>query len=74
MTVGVVARNWREIRAEAVATGRIDPQRAAVAHKENAAVREVTTQPVHPPYTRVVSRFARPVVHLMWLGTRPDQH
>lgn len=29
-----MARNWREVRAEAVAAGRIDPQRAAAAHKE----------------------------------------
>lgn len=30
------ARNWRDIRAEAVAAGRIDLQRAANAHKEAA--------------------------------------
>ena len=29
-----VARNWREIRAEAVAKGRVDPARAEAARKE----------------------------------------
>lgn len=30
----IVARNWREIRAEAVAQGRVDPVRADAARKE----------------------------------------
>lgn len=30
----IVARNWREIRAEAVAQGRLDPARANAARKE----------------------------------------
>ena len=30
----IVARNWREIRAEAIAQGRVDPARADAARKE----------------------------------------
>jgi len=30
----IVARNWREIRAEAIAQGRLDPARADAARKE----------------------------------------
>ncbi|MBX7432963.1 helix-turn-helix domain-containing protein [Mycobacterium sp. Y57] len=29
-----MARNWREVRAEAIASGRLDPQRAENARKE----------------------------------------
>ncbi|UBV14895.1 helix-turn-helix domain-containing protein [Mycolicibacterium fortuitum] len=33
-----MARNWREVRAEAVASGRIDPQRVDNARKEAEAM------------------------------------